>query len=111
MEGAPATTCDRPTELRRTFNKIVSKRPRGKKSESDRKEARRILGLFLRYERPRLKRLGDDSHDNAPAEWEDYMKELKYPPGRASKCWLAQREHVLHPGLASGARIVGVLAS
>jgi hypothetical protein len=52
--------------LRRTFNKIVIKRPRGKKSESDRKEARRILGLFLRYERPRLKRLGDDSHDNAP---------------------------------------------
>ena len=33
MEGAPATTCDRPTELRRTFNKIVSKRPRGKKHE------------------------------------------------------------------------------
>ena len=33
MEGAPATTCDRPTELRRTSNKIVSKRPRGKKHE------------------------------------------------------------------------------
>ena len=59
--------------------------PRGKESETMRNEAKRILGLFLRYERPNLKRLGDDTEANAPGEWSEYMEGVTYPPPRACR--------------------------
>ena len=72
---------------------VKRKRPRGKPSETNREEAKRILTLFLRYERPMLKRLGDDREENAPGDWHAFMGGIvTYPPPRASRLSTVQCE-------------------
>ena len=56
------------------------KRQRGESSDLKRRGALKALGLYLRYERPLLKRLGDDLPLNRPKDWEKHLPDVPYPP-------------------------------